>query len=35
LQQVGGGAWGGCVYDVDEIIATLEAGRKARRESRA
>lgn len=35
LQQVGGGAWGGCVYDVDEIIATLEAGRKALRESRA
>ena len=30
LQQVGGGAWGGCVYDVDEIIATIEAGLKAR-----
>jgi xylonate dehydratase len=29
LQQIGGGAWGGCVYDVDEIIRTLEAGRKA------
>ncbi len=29
LQQVGGGAWGGCVYDVDEIIKTLDAGRKA------
>ena len=30
LQQVGGGAWGGCVYDVDEIIETLKAGMKAR-----
>ncbi|EMI21939.1 dihydroxy-acid and 6-phosphogluconate dehydratase [Rhodopirellula maiorica SM1] len=30
LQQVGGGTWGGCVYDVDEIIATLQAGLKAR-----
>ena len=30
LQQVGGGAWGGCVYDVDEIIKTLEAGVRAR-----
>ncbi|WP_146522566.1 YjhG/YagF family D-xylonate dehydratase [Stieleria varia] len=30
LQRVGGGTWGGCVYDVDEIIATLEAGIKAR-----
>lgn len=29
LQQVGGGAWGGCVYDVDKIIETLEAGRRA------
>ncbi len=29
LQQVGGGAWGGCVYDVDEIVRTLEAGRHA------
>ncbi len=29
LQTVGGGSWGGCVYDVDRIIATLEAGRKA------
>jgi xylonate dehydratase len=29
LQQVGGGAWGGSVYDVDAIIRTLEAGRKA------
>ncbi|MFG0290382.1 MAG: YjhG/YagF family D-xylonate dehydratase [Rhodopirellula sp. JB044] len=29
LQQVGGGTWGGCVYDVDRIVATLEAGQKA------
>ena len=29
LQQAGGGTWGGCVYDVDAIIETLEAGRKA------
>jgi putative YjhG/YagF family dehydratase len=24
LQRVGGGAWGGCVYDVDRIVAALE-----------
>ncbi|RMF37933.1 MAG: YjhG/YagF family D-xylonate dehydratase [Planctomycetota bacterium] len=24
LQQVGGGTWGGCVYDVERIIAALE-----------
>jgi len=24
LQRVGGGAWGGCVYDVDRIIEALE-----------
>jgi putative YjhG/YagF family dehydratase len=29
LQNVGGGTWGGCVYDVDAIIETLEAGRQA------
>lgn len=29
LQAVGGGTWGGCVYDVDRIIATLDAGRRA------
>lgn len=29
LQQISGGTWGGCVFDVDGIIATLEAGRKA------
>src|SRR4051794_24065713 len=26
LQAVGGGTWGGCVYDPDAIIATLQAG---------
>ena len=26
LQSVGGGTWGGCVYDVNTIIETLEAG---------
>lgn len=26
LQQVGGGTWGGCVYDVDEICRTIAAG---------
>jgi len=29
LQQVGGGAWSGCVYDVEEIIRTLNAGSRA------
>ncbi len=29
LQQAGGGTWGGCVYDVDAILALLEAGRAA------
>lgn len=28
LQSVSGGAWGGCVYDVERIIETLEAGRR-------
>lgn len=28
LQQVGGGTWGGCVYDVDKIIKVLNAGMK-------
>jgi putative YjhG/YagF family dehydratase len=26
LQQVGGGTWGGCVYDVDRIIEVLRRG---------
>ncbi len=25
LQQAGGGAWGGCVYDVDAIVRSLSA----------
>lgn len=29
LQRAGGGTWGGCVYDVEKIIATLEAGEAA------
>ena len=27
LQHVSGGTWGGCVYDVDAIVAALETGR--------
>ena len=30
LQGVSGGAWGGCVYDVDRIIETIEAGQRMR-----
>ncbi len=30
LQQVGGGTWGGCVYDVDAIIEMLRRGRESR-----
>ncbi|MHB1036145.1 MAG: YjhG/YagF family D-xylonate dehydratase [Pirellulales bacterium] len=29
LQQASGGVWGGAVYDVDRIIALLEAGKKS------
>ena len=29
LQEVGGGSWAGCVYDVDRIIAVLAAGQAA------
>jgi putative YjhG/YagF family dehydratase len=32
LQRAGGGTWGGCVYDVDSVLALLEAGRKALRQ---
>jgi dihydroxyacid dehydratase/phosphogluconate dehydratase len=32
LQRVGGGTWGGCVYDVDRIIEVLAAGERALRE---
>ena len=28
LQQAGGGAWGGCVYDVESVLALVAAGRK-------
>ena len=28
LQHASGGTWGGCVFDVDEIVRTLEAGRE-------
>jgi dihydroxyacid dehydratase/phosphogluconate dehydratase len=29
LQQASGGTWAGCVYDVDRIIALLEAGKRS------
>ena len=29
LQDVSGGTWGGCVYDVDAILKVLAAGKKA------
>ncbi|MEE8363903.1 MAG: YjhG/YagF family D-xylonate dehydratase [Dehalococcoidia bacterium] len=29
LQHVSGGTWGGCVFDVDRIVETLDAGMKA------
>ncbi len=29
LQQVSGGTWGGCVFDVETIVRTLEAGTRA------
>jgi putative YjhG/YagF family dehydratase len=28
LQQASGGTWGGCVFDVDRIVALLESGRR-------
>ncbi len=31
LQQVGGGTWGGCVYDPEAIVVQLEAGRQQSR----
>jgi putative YjhG/YagF family dehydratase len=31
LQQTGGGTWGGCVFDVDATVRTLEAGKDALR----
>ena len=32
LQRASGGTWGGCVYDVDRIVSTLDAGLAAKRE---
>jgi dihydroxyacid dehydratase/phosphogluconate dehydratase len=32
LQRASGGAWAGCVYDVDRIVAMLEAGLQRTRE---
>jgi putative YjhG/YagF family dehydratase len=32
LQQAGGGTWGGCVYDVESVLALLEAGSKSIRQ---
>jgi xylonate dehydratase len=29
LQQVSGGSWGGCVYDVEAILRVIEAGKRA------
>jgi putative YjhG/YagF family dehydratase len=29
LQDIGGGTWGGCVYDVDRILEVIEAGKRA------
>ncbi len=28
LQDISGGTWGGCVFDVDEILRTLQAGKQ-------
>ncbi len=28
LQEIGGGTWGGCVYDVDAIVQMLKAGKE-------
>ena len=30
LQAVGGGTWGGCVYDTDAIVAALTASQRPR-----
>ncbi|TWU11204.1 Dihydroxy-acid dehydratase [Symmachiella macrocystis] len=34
LQQVGGGTWGGCVYDVDAIEEVLQAGMESLKKKR-
>ncbi|MBI2926386.1 MAG: YjhG/YagF family D-xylonate dehydratase [Verrucomicrobia bacterium] len=31
LQQVGGGTWGGCVFDVERIVAALQTGQASAR----
>ena len=31
LQNISGGAWGGCVYDTEKILETIQAGEKALR----
>jgi xylonate dehydratase len=31
LQRAGGGAWGGCVYDMESVLALLDAGSKSLR----
>jgi len=31
MQNVGGGTWGGCVFDVDAILETLEEGKRVLR----
>ncbi len=33
LQRLGGGAWGGCVYDVDKILEALDAGKASTKAS--
>jgi putative YjhG/YagF family dehydratase len=33
LQEVSGGTWRGCIYDVDKIVETLRAGMKVLREA--
>ena len=33
LQRASGGTWAGCVYDVDRIVAALDAARREREES--
>jgi putative YjhG/YagF family dehydratase len=35
LQDVSGGVWNGCVYDVDKILETLAAGKAALRQTAA
>jgi hypothetical protein len=29
LQEISGGTWAGCVFDVEKVLRTLEAGRHA------